>query len=136
YTCRLVAQWAVNCVDFRDSDATMTAFEYDENPWDGWGNIDYGSDPLDPSGYIYYPLDGDPATDENHRQVIDWPAMRNAAPGRKIVAPAVANTGNRLPAMQANRNVVWGAERPELLMTETFAVHDMRLEDLRTINTT
>ncbi len=37
-TCRrMIAQWAVNCVDMRDSDVIMTPFEYDENPWDGWG---------------------------------------------------------------------------------------------------
>jgi len=33
---RRVAQWAINVVDFRDSDAIMTRFDYDENPWDGW----------------------------------------------------------------------------------------------------
>ena len=36
-TCQMIAQWAVNCVDMRDSDVIMTPFEYDENPWDGWG---------------------------------------------------------------------------------------------------
>ena len=36
-TCRMIAQWAINCVDMRDSDVIMTPFEYDENPWDGWG---------------------------------------------------------------------------------------------------
>ncbi len=36
-TCRTIAQWAINCVDMRDADAIMTPFEYDENPWDGWG---------------------------------------------------------------------------------------------------
>ncbi len=30
----------------------------------------------------------------------------------------------------ANRGVVWGAERPELLITETLATHDLRTEDL------
>ncbi len=30
---RSLAQWAVNVVDFRDSDATMTRFEYDETPF-------------------------------------------------------------------------------------------------------
>jgi hypothetical protein len=33
---RRIAQWAVNVVDFRDSDAIMTPFEYDVNPWNGW----------------------------------------------------------------------------------------------------
>ncbi|MEX2175437.1 MAG: hypothetical protein WD872_13830 [Pirellulaceae bacterium] len=39
---RRIAQWAVNVVDARDSDAIMTAFEYDVNPWNGWsvdGNL-------------------------------------------------------------------------------------------------
>ncbi len=35
-TARKLAQWAVNAADFRDSDAIMTGFEYDENPYDGW----------------------------------------------------------------------------------------------------
>ena len=35
-TARLIAQWAVNCVDFRDADAVMTPFEYDIYPFDGW----------------------------------------------------------------------------------------------------
>ncbi len=38
----------------------MTPFEYDENPWDGWGLLEM------PSGVNHLiPLDGDPATDEN-----------------------------------------------------------------------
>jgi hypothetical protein len=42
---RRIAQWAINCVDFRDSDSIMTAFEYDIAPFDGWH------------------VDGNPATD-------------------------------------------------------------------------
>ena len=30
------AQWAVNVLDFRDADSTMTRFQYDTNPSDGW----------------------------------------------------------------------------------------------------
>ena len=33
---RRIAQWAVNVVDFRDSDSIMTPFEYDVNPFNGW----------------------------------------------------------------------------------------------------
>ncbi len=33
---RVVAQWAINVVDFRDPDAIMTPFEVDLNPWNGW----------------------------------------------------------------------------------------------------
>ncbi|MFG0262443.1 MAG: hypothetical protein ACF788_08635, partial [Novipirellula sp. JB048] len=36
YRARRLAQWAVNVVDYRDPDSIMTAFEYDENPFDGW----------------------------------------------------------------------------------------------------
>ncbi len=79
-TAQAYAQWAVNVVDFRDSDAIMTGFEYDENPYDGWQ------------------VDGDLSTDE-------------AIPDRKVV---------------------WGCERPELLITETLAWHDRRTEDLAT----
>lgn len=31
-----MAQWAVNVVDFRDADSTITRFAYDKNPADGW----------------------------------------------------------------------------------------------------
>lgn len=71
-----LAQWAINAVDFRDTDAIMTAFEYDPNPFDGWD------------------VDGDVTTPE--------------------------------PV----RGVVWGCERPELLISETLAWHDRRTEDL------
>ena len=36
---RRIAQWAINCVDFRDTDSIMTPFEFDYYPWDGW-NVD------------------------------------------------------------------------------------------------
>jgi hypothetical protein len=36
-TAQRLAQWAVNVVDFRDADMIMTGFEYDQNPYDGWG---------------------------------------------------------------------------------------------------
>lgn len=75
-----LAQWAINVVDFRDSDAIMTPFEYDPNPFDGWnpdcdGNIGAGE------------------------------------------------------AFGASRRLVWGLERPELLLTESLAMHDRRTQD-------
>lgn len=77
-TARGIAQWAVNVVDFRDADSAMTAFEYDENPFNGWD------------------VDGDPRTNEG----------------------------------SGDRRLVWGIERPELLLTEAIAMHDRRTEDL------
>jgi hypothetical protein len=67
------AQWAANVVEFRDADSTMTPFEYDINPKDGW--TVYGDASLVSSG-----------TDD--------------------------------------RDVVWGAERPEILIMETSAWED------------
>jgi hypothetical protein len=49
-TLRRLAQWAINCAEFRDPDGIMTAFEYDTNPYDGW---DVNGDPktmIDASG--------------------------------------------------------------------------------------
>lgn len=81
-TCRFIAQWAVNVVDFRDRDSIMTCFEYDPNPFTAAG----------------WRCDGDPRSNDG------------------ITEP----------------HVVWGCERPELLITETIAFHDRRLEDLDT----
>jgi len=117
YSCRQMAQWAVNCVDFRDSDACMTPFEYDENPWDGWNCVDSGS------GNVI-PIDSDPGTNENKSDYVDWLSM--GTNGQKVVNQAAAGDLN---ALDATRNIVWGAERPELLITETIAWHDRRTED-------
>lgn len=111
-TCRKIAQWAVNCVDASDADVIMTPFEYDENPWDGWGCLDANG--------LNIPLDGDTSTDENKGEVIDW----NQAPQKVKSTVAVP------PPLNQTRGVIWGAERPELLITETLAFHDRRTEDL------
>lgn len=90
---RRVAQWAVNVVDFRDSDGIMTAFEYDTNPFNGW-NID--GDPRTDDGTDGADNDGDGLTDEADEQ---------------------------------ERAIVWGCEAPDVLITETFAMHDRRVKD-------
>ena len=36
YTAHRIAQWAVNVVDYRDPDSSMTRFVYDPLPLDGW----------------------------------------------------------------------------------------------------
>jgi hypothetical protein len=122
-TCREIAQWAINVVDMRDADAIMTPFEYDDNPFDGWGVFDANG--------IIIPLDGDPATDENAGDVIDWPASNGG--------PKVVRTTSTMPPTPITpspdprhytRGLVWGAERPDLLITETIAWHDRQTEDL------
>lgn len=62
------AQWAVNVLDFRDGDSTMTAFEYDTNLANGW-NVD----------------------------------------------------GDAMTTNDPDRGIVWGVERPDLLIAETAA---------------
>ena len=74
---RAVAQWAVNIVDFIDSDSIMTAFEYDANPFNS----------------VF--VDGDPASDD----------------------------------AGADDFIVFGAERPELLINETFTSHSRNNQD-------
>ena len=76
---KVIAQWAINVVDFRDPDSIMTPFEVDLNPWDGWD------------------VDGDLTSEED---------------------------------LDGQRVVLWGSERPELLITETFASHDRRTQNL------
>ncbi|MEL7497567.1 MAG: hypothetical protein AAFN77_08150 [Planctomycetota bacterium] len=80
---RLIAQWAVNVVDFRDPDSIMTPVEFDLNPFNGWD------------------LDNDITTEES------------------VIEDAVEL-----------RVVIWGSERPELLITETLATHDVRTQNL------
>ena len=74
------AQWVANVVEFRDADSTITPFEYDGNPLDGWT------------------VDGN-ASDTND---------------------ATTDGGG----------VVWGAERPELLIMETSAWEDDKTGEL------
>ncbi|MEX0612574.1 MAG: hypothetical protein WD229_10695, partial [Pirellulales bacterium] len=126
-TCRMIAQWAVNCVDMRDADAIMTPFEYDENPWDGWGCMERKGNLI--------PLDGDPATNENGdivnntTDIIDWTAIP-ASGGPKVFTQVEAPNS----VIEQTRGVIWGAERPELLITETLAFHDRRAEDMQSID--
>jgi hypothetical protein len=71
---RMMAQWAVNIVDFRDADSINTPFRFDPEPFDGTAFDDIA--------------------DPNF--------------------------------------IVWGCERPEVLITETFAFHDRQNQDTGT----
>jgi hypothetical protein len=83
---RLVAQWAVNVVDYRDPDAIMTPFEFDLNPWNGWG-------------------------------------VNGALVNSDLPSPDNVDT------QPADLAIVWGAERPELLITESSVNHQRSTED-------
>lgn len=95
---RRIAQWAINCVDFRDPDSTMTPFEFDYNPWNGWQ------------------VDGDLTTD-----------------GGLLLGAEVLPPTPPLPPLPPiapiDRGLVWGMEAPDLIITETFAIHDRRSKD-------
>ncbi|WP_372725623.1 hypothetical protein, partial [Novipirellula sp.] len=100
YKARRIAQWAVNVVDYRDPDSIMTAFEYDEDPLNGWD------------------VDGDISTvDTKASNLSD--GIDNDGDG------AVDEAGED----QVRRGVVWGVESPELVFSESFASHDVRLRD-------
>lgn len=100
-----LAQWAINVVDFRDADAIMTPFEFDYTPFhDDDGNPNNGT--WDVDGYI------------------------GMAPG----SDGVPGTPDDVPSADDNqlfRGLVWGAEAPDLLITETLAFHDRRVKDTR-----
>jgi hypothetical protein len=94
-SCRTIAQWAVNAVDFRDPDNIMTAFEYDVDPFDGWD------------------VDG---------EIGDVSSGSDKVLGTNDDVPSPDNDAK-------HRGVVWGCERPELVITETLAWHDRRTDD-------
>lgn len=104
-----LAQWAINVVDMRDSDSINTPFECDINPFNQW------TGPGGPGGPG---LPGDP------RDTSGWSVDGFLTASDDPANPALINT---------DRFVVWGAERPELLISETLATHDRRTEDLDSI---
>ena len=89
-------------VDFRDRDSISTGFEYDVYPFID-GNPD-GSGPADDG----YPWDVD--------DDVGTTAGDATFPDAIAIDPL-------------DRGVVWGVERPELLITETIAWHDRKTSD-------
>jgi hypothetical protein len=103
----LVAQWAINVVDFRDADSIMTPFEFDLDPFtDDDGNPLNGTWDVND---IVTPFAGPGGFD---------PWTMQTLPGTYSDTETVAWRG-----------VVWGCERPELLLTETMAIHDRGTAD-------
>jgi len=121
-TTPVLAQWVANVVDFRDPDSIMTPFEYDTHPFsppqpgpDGsWGVA--GMDD-----------DGD-GTMDNESEAL-WPGSDDIGPwsvdGYLGVGPSGASDD-----AGTERALVWGCERPELVLSEILAFHDRRTEDL------
>ena len=103
-TARVIAQWAINVADFRDPDAIMTPFEYDVHP--------FRIDDITGTQKISWEVDG-------------WIGDAPGPDGIPRNGDDVASPDDG----DAWRRVVWGCERPELLISETVAWHDRRTED-------
>ncbi|WP_442511202.1 hypothetical protein SH528x_002872 [Novipirellula sp. SH528] len=106
YKARRIAQWAVNVVDYRDPDSIMTAFEYDANPFDGWD------------------VDGNLLTDES-----TTPPETDGVDNDEDGMTDGMDTDGEYSSTTVARGVVWGVEAPELVFSESFASHDVRLRD-------
>lgn len=92
-----VAQWAINAVDFMDADSICTAFEFDINPFNGW-HVD---------GNLRTRPNGSGGTELGIELPVTDPFDAGAGP-------------------QNERYVVWGLERPDLLLTEAIGFHEHR----------
>jgi hypothetical protein len=101
---RALAQWAVNVVDFRDADATMTRFEYDIVPF-GIGRTNAVS----------------------NSSIAARPAFW--APDRISYSLQDPSDNSRQIPNKIYVGVVWGMEMPEALLSETFAIHDKRVRN-------
>ena len=113
---RAIAQWAVNVVDFRDRDAIMTPFEYDIAPFTNTVPTIIPP-PVPPTNDPDYDFNG-----ANNTWDIDGIIDPTFPPPSPLpISPDDASF---------HRGLVWGTERPELLITETLSFHDRRTEDL------
>ncbi|MDP6442475.1 MAG: hypothetical protein QGG36_24780 [Pirellulaceae bacterium] len=112
-TSRRIAQWAINAVDFRDPDATMTIFEYDANPWNGWNVDGWASIGPGPDGAW-----GRAGVDDDMNMIVDDMTEAGAAGSDDINDTA-----------HPDRRIVLGAEEPHLAMSELMAMHDRRVND-------
>ncbi len=106
YTARRIAQWAINCVDFKDRDVIMTPFVYDIYPFrEDDANVNNG-------------------TWDVPENIQSWIDNFTDANGDGLDDNRLSTVDN-----QPFVGLVWGTERPELLLTETLAWHDTRQED-------
>jgi hypothetical protein len=123
-TAQRIAQWAVNVVDFRDSDAIMTPFEYDINPFDGWDVDGWISMGPGPDGAW-----GARGVDDNMNSVVDERAEAGAGDDvdDRLLSPT--STPPRSKVIARQRRVVWGVERPDLMLTEVKSTHSVRTKD-------
>ncbi len=108
-----LAQWAVNVVDFTDADAVMTPFIFDVNPFNG------SLDPADSNSKPYQAGWGNRTDFDVPNETDGWTLFNSEF-----------NEYNNLNA-SADYRLIWGMERPDLLLTETLASHDRRVADTK-----
>ena len=110
-------------------------------PWDGWNVAVLNNDS---TTQVFYPLDGDISTNENYglfrtvntnsvssiQHDINNPATAEPSLPAELRIIDEAVKTNQIPTCLHTRGVVWGAERPEALLTEGLAWHDRRVQDL------
>ncbi|MGL6227456.1 MAG: hypothetical protein ACRC10_12625 [Thermoguttaceae bacterium] len=102
-----LAQFAVNLVDFIDPDNAMTPMVFDIDPFDpatnGWGSV--AGNLIGVETPIW-----DPSI--NVTELLDTPSIDVNRPGAGSTKRA---------------RLVWGLERPDVVMTETLATHDHKV---------
>ena len=118
---KILAQWAINAVDFRDPDSIMTPFEYDTDPFEPHPGPDgkWGVATVDD--------DGNGTTDD-----ITEVLARNSDDRLWSVDGFIDDGSGTISLDDTNnprRKLVWGCERPELLLNENIAWHDVKQED-------
>ncbi len=162
-TANRIAQWCVNVIDFSDSDATMTPFYYDSNPFDGWWiktkALSDGWTAISDNDWMT-PLFGS-TTKSPKDQMNDFfmdffntPDKVRTNPSEVMYGTTVAeeetcgkavalwlqasneeSTDTSDPPVTSLKNLqfrcVWGLERPDLLLTETLNLHDLKIADTK-----
>ncbi|MDO4585916.1 MAG: hypothetical protein Q4C95_01315 [Planctomycetia bacterium] len=153
-TATRIAQWIVNLIDFSDPDATMTPFYFDINPFDGWWttssyqttivngneireiifddvvfsetiNTDFFQNAFANPDSIYTRRLDENGNNEDitfAQDITKWLCQKETEEGS---TPPVSDLGFRL---------VWGMERPDLVLTETMSFHDLKIADTREDN--
>ncbi|MDO5309071.1 MAG: hypothetical protein Q4G03_06210, partial [Planctomycetia bacterium] len=151
-----IAQWCVNAVDFADPDATMTPFFFDPTPFDGWWvvwNEDwftevYATGASSNAFHLFDPANGDVRLqiEDFFREAIDGSSETNSGATSFVNASLSFDSSkrsNQLVAEWMTRKIdkledqttdlgfrlVWGMERPDLVLTETLNWHDLGIAD-------
>lgn len=131
-----LAQWCVNVVDFSDPDATMTPFFFDPTPFDGWwvDGYDWIDGIGDPEVKFLFPAsNGAPSEQmcEYFRAAFDE-AQAYQKGGKVDELLSWMNRDIEKLSDQTTDlgfRLVWGMERPDLVLTETLNFHDLGIAD-------